>query len=257
MKPDYSACEGRITLYCKNNLEVFPVIGKGSVELVVSDPPYIVSRQSNFHTMKDRVNPRTGTYFGAWDEDFDNNLWIEGIASILSPNSSVIVFNDFKKASAILSLCEESGLVYKDTLIWQKTNPMPRNRDRRYAPDIEMMQWYVKRKAKWVFNRQETSYDKCVIRAASESGGAFERYHPTQKPVRLIAEIVKRHSNPDDLVLDPFSGSASTAIACIETGRRFIGCEIEHEYFDVSVSRIEKYLARRSQTGVLFPTLEI
>ena len=65
------------------------------------------------------------------------------------------------------------------------------------------------------------------------------RFHPTQKPLELIKTMILKHSNENDLVLDCFSGSGTTAVACQKTGRRFIGCEISSEYFDKSVNRIE------------------
>ena len=69
------------------------------VDLVLTDPPYVISRENKFHTMKDRVKPRTGIEFGAWDEEFDNQPWIEKSFEILRPGGSLVVFNDFKKIS--------------------------------------------------------------------------------------------------------------------------------------------------------------
>ena len=64
------------------------------------------------------------------------------------------------------------------------------------------------------------------------------RFHPTQKPIKLIEELIEKHSNKGDVVLDCFSGSGTTAIACINTYRNFVGCEISREYFEKSVERI-------------------
>ncbi|EAS6352186.1 site-specific DNA-methyltransferase [Salmonella enterica] len=67
-----------------------------------------------------------------------------------------------------------------------------------------------------------------------------ERYHPTQKPVTLLEDLIQTYSNPGDIVLDFTMGSGSTGVACFNTGRRFIGIEKEQRYFDIAAARIEK-----------------
>jgi len=208
-----------------------------NVTLVIADPPYVISRQSNFHTMQDRTNPRTGTMLASWDLEFDNSAWISLAAKCLRVGGSLISFNAWSRATIIEKACVDSGLIYKDTLTWKKTNPMPRNRDRRYVPDVEMIQWYVK-KGKWTFNRQHKSYESCVLSFASESGGGFKRYHPTQKPVKLIEHLLRIHSNEGDLVVDPFMGSGTTAVACRNLNRKFIGFEVDHGYYETCCLRI-------------------
>lgn len=219
-------------------------------DLIVADPPYVISRKSNFHTMKDRQNARTGTSFGEWDEEFDNKPWIQAAAQNIKDGGSIIIFNDFKKISTVIEIATQCGLEYKDVVIWKKTNPMPRNRDRRYAPSIEGMVWFVKKKkVKWTFNRQDQSYENPIMEVASESGGAFRRYHPTQKPVKLIEKLILIHSNPGDLVIDPFMGSGTTAIAAINTNRHFSGFELNEEYCSIITGRIAEHRQKNSLTS--------
>lgn len=208
-----------------------------SIDLIIADPPYVISKESNFHTMKDRKNARTGTNFGKWDMDFDNDPWITESFKTLKPGGSLIVFNDFKKSSIVVDIATNAGYVYKDTLIWKKTNPMPRNRDRRYIPDVEMLIWFVK-PGKWTYNRQNEKYESSILPFAVESGGGFKRYHPTQKPVKLIEYLLSIHSNEGDIILDPFMGSGTTAIAAINTNRNFIGFELDKNYYDICINRI-------------------
>ena len=208
------------------------------VDLVLTDPPYVISRENKFHTMKDRVKPRTGIEFGAWDEEFDNQPWIEKSFEILKPGGSLVVFNDFKKISYIIEIATKVGYEYKDSLIWNKTNPMPRNRDRRYVPAMEIMVWFVKPKGKWTFNRQNDVYETGLFQYPSESGGGFNRIHPTQKPVKLIKQLISIHSNEGDLILDPFMGSGTTAVAANELDRNYIGFEIDSNFFEKSLNRI-------------------
>ncbi|ECR8362519.1 site-specific DNA-methyltransferase [Salmonella enterica] len=73
-----------------------------------------------------------------------------------------------------------------------------------------------------------------------------EKYHPTQKPVALLEDLIQTYSNPGDMVLDFTIGSGSTGVACMNTGRRFIGIEKEQRYFDIAISRIEKSVAKHN-----------
>ena len=66
------------------------------------------------------------------------------------------------------------------------------------------------------------------------------RFHPTQKPLALIEDLIKKHSEEGDMVVDCFSGSGTTAVAASNTGRNFVGCELSKEYYDKSIKRLEK-----------------
>jgi DNA modification methylase len=116
---------------------------------------------------------------------------------------------------------------------------MPRNRDRRYISNIELCLWFVKDGAKWTFNRQNDNYDGCVLRYPSESGGGYKRYHPCQKNVKLLEELIRRHSNEGDIILDPFIGSGATGVAALNLNRNFIGIEIDENYFNIAEERIK------------------
>lgn len=212
-----------------------------SVDMVVADPPYVISRPSQLGTMPDRKNHRTGTDFGNWDKEFDNLNWLKQAFRVLKKGSSLVVFNDVKKITTIINQATKAGFIYKDTLIWNKTNPMPRNIERRYVSDIEIAIWFVKPGASWTFNKIDKPYMSCVKKCPVESGGGFKRIHPTQKPLKLIKSIIKTHTNKGDIVLDPFMGSGTSAIACLELNRYYLGFELDKGYFDSCKLRIDEY----------------
>lgn len=217
-------------------LEVMKKIPDEAIDLILTDIPFNISKANNFKTMKDRQG-RNGIDFGEWDKQF-NEFHLSVLPSKLKPNGSLVVFHAFEQFYLLKCLFEQD-LELKDRLIWEKSNPMPRNRDRRYINNIEMASWYVKKKSKWVFNRQSEKYDTCVLKYPSESGGGYKRFHPCQKNLEMISELVKRHSNPNDLVLDPFMGSGTTGVATLNTGRNFIGIELDENYFKIAKERIE------------------
>ena len=124
-------------------------------------------------------------------------------------------------------------------IIKKKSNPMPRNRDRLYVTSIEVALWATKGKG-WTYNRQRETYENAIFEYPSVHHS--KRIQPTQKPIELIEDLIKIHSNKGDLIFDPFLGSGTTAIAAINTGRNYIGIEKEEEYYHKSLERISDAL---------------
>lgn len=207
------------------------------VDAVITDPPYNVSRthQLGFSNMG-----RSGMNYGKWDYGFDEKEWIGLVAPLVKEGGAMIIFNDWKNLSYIVEALESANFAIKDLLRWVKKNPMPRNVNSRYVNDFEVAVWAVKGKkyGTWTFNKpKDVPYLKPVFISGIVTGGK-KRIHPTQKSQEVFEEIIKIHTNPNDLVFDPFSGSATTAAACVSTGRRFIGSEIDQGYYDKSVERL-------------------
>jgi DNA modification methylase len=210
-------------------LEVMKSIPDNSVDLCLTDPPYNIARDNNFSTMG-----RAGIDFGEWDKGFDLFSYIDQVSRIIKKNGSFVVFNDWKNLGAIADYAEKQGFDTKDMIRLEKSNPMPRNRDRRYITDYECAIWFVKKGAKWTFNRQDSKYQRPKFVASIESG-----LHPTQKNLSLMENLVKIHSNQGDTVIDPFMGSGTTGLACKNLDRNFIGIEQDVNYFEIAKNRIE------------------
>lgn len=208
-------------------------IPNGLVDLILTDPPYNISKDNNFHTMG-----RKGIDFGSWDKNADILSFISEIPRILKKDGSVIVFNDWKNLGDISNECEKYGLITKDLIRWIKANPMPRNTNRRYVTDFECAVWFTNKNARWAFNKKSETYDRPIYKGPLTS--VSERVgHPTQKPVYLMEAIIKTHSNELDTVLDMFMGSGSTGVACMNTNRNFIGIEKDEKYFKIAEERIK------------------
>lgn len=228
----------RYGLHKDNCLDIMDkMIEEGiKVDAIITDPPYMIAKKNNFHTMG-----RSGIDFGEWDKNVDLFSWLDRIPKLLNKDGSVVIFNDWKNLGDIARYCESLGLEIKDFLRWEKSNPMPRNRDRRYITDYECAIWLVNKKAKWVFNRLDEKYQRPKF-THGVVGGKEKTCHTTQKPVSLMEEIIKIHTNEGDVILDCFMGSGSTGVACMNTGRRFIGIELNEDYFDIAKNRIEESL---------------
>ena len=211
-----------------------------TVNHIITDPPYNISQENNFHTMR---NAKQGLDFGEWDKGFDLYSWIPKYSEILDKNGSMIVFCSYRFLSHIIDVLESKhcNMIVKDIIIWQKSNPMPRNIERRYVQDMEFAIWAVKKNSKWVFNKpSNVPYQRAMFTTPLVFGK--ERLgHPTQKSIRLMEDLIRIHTNVDDLIIDPFMGVGTTGEACLSQNRNFIGIELDKTYFDSAVKRLQKF----------------
>ena len=221
-------------LYNDDCIKKFATMPRNKVDAIITDPPYKISRDNNFKTMN-----RAGIDFGEWDKDFDLTDWIKYCEPVLKKGGNIVIFNDWKNMSYIVDELEKNNFEVKDLIRWEKTNPMPRNRDRRFITDYEVAVWAVKKGGKWTFNRLSEAYERpeivCGITSKKEK---IDGGHPTQKPVEVMEWLIKRLSNENDIILDPFMGSGSTGVACKNTNRKFIGIELDKDYYNMAMKRL-------------------
>jgi site-specific DNA-methyltransferase (adenine-specific) len=217
-----------INLMLGDCLERMKEIPDGSVDMVLTDPPYNIARDNNFKTMG-----RAGIDFGEWDKGADLFSYIDECFRVLNKNGSFIVFNAWRNLGDIARYAESKGFITKDMLRLEKSNPMPRNRDRRYITDYECAIWFTMPKAKWTFNRQDKAYQRPKFVCSIDKG-----LHPTQKSLNLMEQLVKIHTNESDVVFDPFMGSGTTGVAAKNLNRNFIGIELDEGYFEIAKNRI-------------------
>ncbi|GAA7377876.1 site-specific DNA-methyltransferase [Helicobacter pylori] len=210
------------------------------VDAIITDPPYNISVKNNFSTLKSAK--RQGIDFGEWDKNFRLLEWIKRYAPLVNPNGYMVIFCSYRFISYIADFLEENGFVVKDFIQWVKNNPMPRNINRRYVQDTEFALWAVKKKAKWVFNKPKNEkYLRPLILKSPVVRGLERVKHPTQKSLALMEKIISIHTNPNDIVLDPFMGSGTTGLACKRLERNFIGIESEKEYFQTAQKRLNLF----------------
>jgi len=223
--------------------ELIKNVESKSVDLILVDPPYLISRDSNFNKYSDDASKEMATKygsisidFGEWDKDeLDWNFLFKEYNRVLRDGGTLIIFYDVWKSTEIKTMADKYKFKQPRVCQWQKSNPVPINSKLNYLSNaIEYFFTFVKGK-KPTFH---SVYDNGTYRYPICHGK--ERYeHPTQKPLQLITDIVNKHSNPGDIVLDNFAGTGTTAHACILTDRKYIVMERDEKYFEIIKLRID------------------
>ena len=202
-----------VKLYHGDCLEVLKGIPSGSVDAVVTDPPYGVRFMCNDAGLRygGRVKHIKKPIVGD-DKLFDPSPFLD---------YPVVVMFGANNFSHLLPASR--GWIY-----WDKRPGMKRN-DFGDGELIWTNQDRVIRKFEYMWNG--------VLRAGQVGD---EHFHPTEKPVSLMLWLIEEYTKPGDTILDPFMGSGTTGVACVQTGRNFIGCEISKDYFDIAERRIQE-----------------
>lgn len=210
---------------------------------IITDPPFGLTKNVVMKSGMDANYNLNNMCRQKWDQDFNTFDWLDYALELLDKNGSLVLFNDWKKIGNISYYLEERGMVLKDLIIWKKNNLVPRVRDRRYHSGLEFIIWFVKKKSKWTFNRrpkiqkfQSSIINSNIITFKEKMNG---NGHPTQKTIHIMKELIEIHTNKEDTIFDPFAGSGTTGVACIESGRNFVGIEREDKYVKMAKSRIK------------------
>ena len=227
-----------IRLVNENCFKFLPKIPSDSIDLVLIDPPYEVSRPTNFasgeETGRDTDRFRVSYEFGTWDYQFTGlEKVIAECYRILRKGGTLLCFYDVWKVSILSGYFQRAGFKQLRFVEWLKTNPVPLNSRLNYLTNAREIALTGVKTSKPVFHSE---YDNGVYQypICHDKG----RFHPTQKPLALIEAMILKHSNEGDTVLDCFSGSGTTAAAAYLHDRCFLGCELSREYYDKSIERL-------------------
>lgn len=243
-------------VYVGDSLELLKHIDDGSIDCVITDPPYMVSdnikvnRVSNKNMFDRWLSFRYNDEIKSWDyfSSLDEYLeftykWVDECYRVLRLGGHLLVFFDKFKVSYLISYCEKLGFKARQCLFWLKTNPVPQARKVKFMEALEMICWFTKgtvSRKHAVFNfelGQHPNYYRHPICSGKErkEGG-----HPTQKPVRLIEWLISYLTKENELILDPFCGSGSVLVAASRLGRRYIGIEINGVYVERARARLQQ-----------------
>jgi site-specific DNA-methyltransferase (adenine-specific) len=264
----------------EEGLKYLTSINKNSIDLIITDPPYIISRDtgmnSHYNSVKEsemngvefvkteeewdkykKINDieddankdkylKFGsiygkkycvkTDYGDWDKDFsikELEQFVSEYYDKLRMGGTLIIFFDIWKITILKDLMEKYKFKQIRFIEWIKTNPQPLNQHINYLTNCREIALLGVKGGKPTFN---SKYDNAIYHFPLQGGK--NRFHPTQKSILLFEELIKKHSNEGDIVMDTFIGGGTTAIACKNTGRSFKGCEVSKEYYDKVASMI-------------------
>ena len=272
--------ENNIEVKNVDGMEYLKTIPDKSIDLILTDPPYIISKETGMNTHYNTVKSNTEnnidfvkteeewvkyknehniiddskkenymkygtiygtkycvkTDYGVWDSEFTMELLEEFICEYykkLKNGGTIIIFFDLWKITLLKEIMEKYKFKQIRFIEWIKTNPQPLNSSVNYLTNCREIALMGIKVSKPIFN---SKYDNGIYMFPLQGGK--NRFHPTQKSLSLFEELIKKHSNENDVVLDTFLGSGTTAIACKNMKRNFKGCEISTEYFDKIIKLI-------------------
>lgn len=239
-------------IYNMNCIEGMKLIEDESVDLIIVDPPYYKIVKEN------------------WDHQWETKQeylewckkWIVECKRVLKESGSFYIWGGVgEKSDTIIHLkllIDDIGLYFKDWITWKKRRGMGNRKGWLYTR--EEILWYVKNNKKFVWNKEEQYNKKERNQFKKGFSGykclsEFKRFtniwtdvpeilgnkkinHLTPKPIEAIERIIKVHTKENDVVLDCFMGSGTTAVAAKELNRNFIGFEINKEYVEIANKRL-------------------
>lgn len=239
---------GKIT--CADCMEILKQLPDKCIDLVLTDPPYNISKlndnrdRSKLNSPIMRRNKALNYDFGSWDNmerqeflDFTKE-WLLQCIRVLKDGGTLISFFNKEDISYLGWIGQDNGMRTRTIYTWHKTNPVPSFRKVNYLSACEFAWIGSKCDKAWTFNfgRQKDMHNFFETPNAS---CYKETEHPTEKPLMLWDNLLRVHSNENDIVLDCFSGSGTTAIACHRLKRRFICIERDKDYWKASCKRLE------------------
>ena len=243
-----------IALY---NQDLFSGIGRiadASVDLVVADPPYGLGK--DYGNDSDCLSGEQYLEF--------SRRWIDAVCPKLARNGSLYVFLTWQHSPEVFSYLKKR-LVMVNEIIWDRRVPSMGGSTRKFSSVHDNIGLFaVSRDYYFNLDSVRVPYDAETKKARSRSIFVGKKWleigynpkdvwsvsrlhrqhaervdHPTQKPLALIERMVLASCPPGGLVLDPFMGSGTTAVAAARHGRRFAGYELNREYFDIATCRIQ------------------
>lgn len=237
-------------------IELLKKVPDNSVDLIFADPPYNLQLNGELY----RPNQtKVDAVSDAWDkfeskEDYDKftTLWMKECHRILKPSGSFWVIGTYHNIFRVGAILQNIGFWMLNDIIWIKTNPMPNFKGTRFNNAHETLIWATKSKSSnytFHYHSMKVMNDDLQMRSdwlipicqgdeRIKVNG--QKAHSTQKPAELLMRIILSTSNPDDIVLDPFSGSGTTAAVAKRLGRKYIAFDREEFYIQVANNRLSK-----------------
>jgi site-specific DNA-methyltransferase (adenine-specific) len=251
----WSADDGRVALVHDDCLHALTCLPESSIDLVFADPPYFLSNGGTTC----RSGKRASVDKGAWDKSLGvddnhafNRTWLAACQRVLRPNGTIWVSGTSHVIYSVGFAMQQLGFKLLNEIVWEKPNPPPNLSCRYFTHSTETVLWAARdRKSKHHFDypamRVENGGKQMKSVWRMTAPGKQEKlfgHHPTQKPIDLLARIVRAACPAGGIVLDPFNGSGTTGVAAVRLGRAYVGIDLERDYLELTRRRIADEIGR-------------
>lgn len=217
-------------------LDVLRSMPDASVDAVVTDPPYGIDYQSARRTDESKRLPRI-------KNDQTPFVWfLKDAARVLRVGGRLLCFCRWDTAEAFRQAIAWSGLTIRAQIAWDREHHGMGDTRGSPSPRHDIV-WYATN-GRYEFASGRPS---SVVRSQRISGQNL--LHPNEKPVSLMASLAEHYSCGGETILDPFAGSGTTGVACVQTGRKFIGIEIDPGYCEIARKRIAEAAAKKGEAA--------
>ena len=235
---------------CGDCLELLKSIPDNSIDLIVTDPPYVVETQGAGFFGK-KSDEYSMNYKGKKAYTYGGERYVMKEISNMSDGFSENILDELCRVMKKINLyiwCSQKQLyqlinyfVIKkkcnwNLITWHKTNPIPACGNK-YLTDTEYCLFFREKGVK-IQGSVETKFTYYVTPLNSKDKKQYG--HPTIKPLDIIKNFIINSSNEGDIILDPFMGSGTTPVACVETNRHYIGFEIDENYYNIACKRLDE-----------------
>ena len=223
-------------------LERMKEIAAGSVDMVLTDPPYGISYKSgrqgydrrSYLKSREHIKVRESYFQKIANDDELPVAWLPDAFRVLRDGGSIYAYAHWRKAGPLCDAMEAAGFKVKNMIVVAKSNHGMGDLKGAFAPKHEFLIFASKGRHLLDF---PDGREKDVWHLPIKFTGS-RKHHPNEKPLSWLAKPIE-HSAPDGaVVLDPFMGSGTTGVACVNTGRKFIGIELDPDYFAIAENRI-------------------
>ncbi|MDD9885305.1 MAG: site-specific DNA-methyltransferase [Gammaproteobacteria bacterium] len=229
------------TIHCMDCLEGLRTLASGSARLIFADPPYNLSGATHRTVQSGK---RVVCDKGQWDQIKDvhkfNEQWIEACLRALADDGTLWISGTLHNHPSVGMALKQLNCWIINDVIWFKRNAPPLLSANRLAPSTELI-WVASKSKRYYFNyplAKEINGGKQMRNLWEISAARHVTSHPTEKPVALLERIINIASEPGDLVVDPFTGSGTTAVVAHALGRNFTGFELDENYAAMARKRV-------------------
>lgn len=249
-----STPQSNISIYCAETLAFLSRLAEenpeGIFDMIFADPPYFLSNDGITCHAGKMVSVNKGNWdrsSGAEEMHQFNLKWLALCQGLLKKNGTIWVSGTAHAIHSVGFAMQSLGYKLLNDITWEKPNPPPNLSCRYFTHSTETLIWAAKdSKAKHKFNYQEMreanggKQMKSVwkLTAPAKEEKALGK-HPTQKPLKLLERCIIAASDEGDLILDPFMGSGTTALAALINNRNFVGIDLDPQYCELAKKRIE------------------